>query len=163
MARDGKGLCGWTQCRDPRRPGSNTHTHTYQGSKHPLVTQRPSSCQTAGDLPALFRLSRSGHSASWAWAARRQDWSQIQWGLSFSYDSIHVSPTLVNRIHYPIVGDKSKRLMSLGFSSLIDIGIDIDTCIHIGIDIDTCIDIGIDIDICIDIGTSIDTCIDIGT
>ena len=171
MARDGKGLCGWTQCRDPHGPGSNTHTHThththtgqavththththtYQGSKHPLVTRRPSSCQTAGDLPALFRLSRSGHRASWAWAARREDWSQIQWGLSFSYDSIHASPTLVNRIHYPIIGDKSKRLMSLGFSSLIDIGINIDTCIHIGIDIDTCIDIGIDIDTCTDIG-----------
>ena len=60
-----------------------------------------------------------------------------RWGLSSSYDSIHVSLTLVNRIHYPIVGDKSKRLMSLGFSSLIDIGIDVDTCIDTGICIHT--------------------------
>lgn len=57
-----------------------THTHTHQDSKHPLVTRPPSSCQTAGNLPALFSQSRGGHRASWAWAARRQDWSRIQVG-----------------------------------------------------------------------------------
>ena len=108
---------------------TQTHIHTYQGSKHPLVTWRPSSCQTAGNLPALFSQSRSGHRAAGLGQPDARTGLGYKWGLSSSYDSIHVSLTMVNRIHCPIVGNKSKRLLSLGFSSLIDIGIDIDTCI----------------------------------
>lgn len=115
-----------------------THTHTH--IRVPSTPWSPGHPHPARQLETCLLFSaRAGAGIGPAGLGQPDARTGLgyRWGLSSSYDSIHVSLTLVNRIHYPIVGDKSKRLMSLGFSSLIDIGIDVDTCIDTGICIHT--------------------------